>query len=158
MCVLKYIYFLAVLCKTTTWNHRNLRRLRTETAENIYFPFGSQRCLHMYTYVLLRLRCGAVKDGKPMQPFSKIIIKNINSFLNGHRPWRCHPICLRTQISIFLSGIYQFLVWASPTKYANRAVSSLKRGQLVASSMKSLVSNEYTLLNTNMAWIFNFYS
>ena len=104
MCVLKYIYFLAVLCKTTTWNHRNLRRLRTETAENIYFPFGSQRCLHMYTYVLLRLRCGAVKDGKPMQPFSKIIIKNINSFLNGHRPWRCHPICLRTQISIFFIG------------------------------------------------------
>lgn len=56
------------------------------------------------TYVLLRLRCGAVKDGKPMQPFSKIIIKNINSFLNGHRPWRCHPICLRTQISIFFIG------------------------------------------------------
>ena len=56
------------------------------------------------TYVLLRLRCGAVKDGKPMQPFSKIMIKNINSFLNGHRPWRCHPICLRTQISIFFIG------------------------------------------------------
>lgn len=56
------------------------------------------------TYVLLRLSCGAVKDGKPMQPFSKIMIKNINSFLNGYRPWRCHPICLRTQISIFFIG------------------------------------------------------
>ena len=58
------------------------------------------------TYVLLRLRCGAVKDGKPMQPFSKIMIKNINSFLNGHRPWRCHPICLRTQISIFFYRVF----------------------------------------------------
>ena len=58
------------------------------------------------TYVLLRLRCGAVKDGKPMQPFSKIMIKNINSFLNGYRPWRCHPICLRTQISIFFYRVF----------------------------------------------------
>ena len=97
---LKIHIFLSRPLQNNNVKSPNLRRLRTETAENIYFPFGSQRCLHMYTYVLLRLRCGAVKDGKPMQPFSKIIIKNINSFLNGHRPWRCHPICLRNQISI----------------------------------------------------------
>ena len=34
-----FVHFLAVPCKTTTWNHHNLRRLRTETATANYFNF-----------------------------------------------------------------------------------------------------------------------
>ena len=34
-----FVHFLAVPCKTATWNHHNLRRLRTETATANYFNF-----------------------------------------------------------------------------------------------------------------------
>ena len=34
-----FVHFFAVLCKTTTWNHHNLRRLRTETETANYFNF-----------------------------------------------------------------------------------------------------------------------
>ena len=34
-----FVHFLAVLCKTTTWNHHNLRPLRTETATANHFNF-----------------------------------------------------------------------------------------------------------------------
>ena len=33
------MHFLAVLYKTTTWNHHNLHRLRTETATANYLNF-----------------------------------------------------------------------------------------------------------------------
>ena len=34
-----FVHFLAVLCKTTTWNNHNFRRLRTETAMANCFYF-----------------------------------------------------------------------------------------------------------------------
>ena len=34
-----FVHFLAVPCKTATWNYHNLRRLRTETAAANYFNF-----------------------------------------------------------------------------------------------------------------------
>ena len=43
------VHFLVVLCKTTTWNHHNLRRLRTETATTNCFNSIFNSTLLFYT-------------------------------------------------------------------------------------------------------------
>ena len=50
------------------------------------------------SYVMQRLTCGAVRDGKHMQSVSEIPTKNLYSFLNRRLPWRCRPNCLRSLI------------------------------------------------------------
>ena len=47
-------------------------------------------------YVMLKLRCGAVWDGKQMEPIFEILIKGRYSFFNRSLPWHCCPDCLRS--------------------------------------------------------------
>ena len=52
-------HFLAVLCKTRTWNHHNLRRLRTETASSLALPSWLLKVpnIHSETTIALILSC-----------------------------------------------------------------------------------------------------
>ena len=48
--------FLAVLCKATTWNHHNLRRLWTETTTESYFNFHLEVNVSFICYAEVEMR------------------------------------------------------------------------------------------------------
>ena len=69
----KMLQYVSVLCKTTTWNHQNLRRRRAET------PTAKSSISHLeiestlFTSIFQKVRCGPeLGDSKRIRPFVKI--------------------------------------------------------------------------------------
>ena len=88
----RFLHFWAFLCKTTTWHHHNLRRLRTETATANYFNFY----LELGTQRFFDTKCW----GWGVAPYETV--NTCSHFWNSyHRQkflllWRCRPDCLRS--------------------------------------------------------------
>ena len=83
-------HFLAVFCKITS----EIIKICVSIVPNSIPSFHWNST--PLSYVMLRLTCGTIRDGKHIQSFAKFQLKIcMYSFWNRRLPWRCRPNCLR---------------------------------------------------------------
>ena len=82
----------------TTWNHHNLRHLRTETATANCFNFHLELNA---SYSSTLCWSWGVASYETLNKFSHFLNSNLRQkfiFFNRSLPWRCRPDCLRSLI------------------------------------------------------------